>query len=243
VVLKERILIVGRVFEDYTAVHSKKSLETFAVKDHPTKAFANKVRVWAVVFALPMAIAIPMQGQSPQSQPENITNSERVRQQDMSKREWQLRNLGVEPPTNSNAKRANALMVQVEEDFKRILTLHNEMVRSLPSVKALDYDFLFEAAGEIKKRATRLQTTLVLPKPEGEGQKQEPLPEFNQTQIRDALILLCKRIEGFVNNPIIATPGTVNGQQLTKARRDLADVVELSGNVRKSADKLKKSSQ
>jgi hypothetical protein len=200
--------------------------------------------MWVVVFALPIAIAIPIQGQSPQSQPENITNGERGRQQNMSQREWQLRNLGVEPqPTTRDAKRTSALMAQVEEDFKRILTLHNELVRSLPSGKALDYDFVFEATGEIKKRASRLQTTLALPKPEGEDQNQERPPEFSQTQIRDALILLCRRIAGFVNNPIIATPGTVNAQQLAKARRDLEDVVELSGNVRKSADKLKKTSQ
>ena len=40
-------------------------------------------------------------------------------------------------------------------------------------------------------------------------------------QTKDELILLCQQIESFVRNPIIEKPGTVDAQQLGKARRDL----------------------
>ena len=47
-------------------------------------------------------------------------------------------------------------------------------------------------------------------------------------ETKDELILLCKQIESFVRNPIIDKPGTVDAQQLGKARRDLQSIVELS---------------
>ena len=214
------------------------------MKDHSAEAPTNKVRLTVAAFAFLTAIAMPIQGQSPQSQPPNTTNNERVRQQEMSKREWQLRNLATEPEkAASDPRRAQAVMDQVEQDFKRILTLHNELARTLSAGRILDYDFVSDAAGEIKKRASRLQTTLALPKPEGDQQDQEKRQEYSETQMTDALTLLCRQIESFVKNPIIATPGTVDAQQLVRARRDLEGVVEVSGNVRKSADKLKKTSQ
>ena len=51
--------------------------------------------------------------------------------------------------------------------------------------------------------------------------------------------MLCRKIESFIRNPIIETPGTVNAQELEKARRDLESVVRLSGTIKKRADKQK----
>ncbi len=51
-------------------------------------------------------------------------------------------------------------MAQTEEDFNRILTLHNEIARALSSNNALNYQFVSEATAEIKKRASRVQSTL-----------------------------------------------------------------------------------
>jgi len=56
-------------------------------------------------------------------------------------------------------------------------------------------------------------------------------------ETKDELILLCKQIESFVRNPIIDKPGTVDAQQLGKARRDLQSIVELSDEIKKQADR------
>jgi hypothetical protein len=58
-------------------------------------------------------------------------------------------------------------------------------------------------------------------------------------ETKDELILLCKTIESFIRNPIIEKPGTVDAQQLEKARGDLQNVVELSDAIKKHADKQK----
>lgn len=218
------------------------------MKDHLAKVAANRVGLilgpTVATFAFLTALATPILAQSQPPRPPNSTNPERARQQEMSKREWQLRNIGIEPEkAASDPRHAQAVMDQVEQDFKRILTLHNELARTLSAGRILDYNFVSDAAGEIKKRASRLQTNLALPKPVGDQQDQEKRQEYSETQMTDALTLLCRQIESFVKNPIIATPGTVDAQQLARARRDLEGVVEVSGNVRKSADKLKKTSQ
>jgi hypothetical protein len=170
--------------------------------------------------------------------PVDKTNPERARQQDMSAREWQLRNFGNEPARPTDRKRLEALMAQTEEDFTRILTLHNEFARAISADKTLNYDFVSEAASEINKRANRLQSTLVLQPLE--DQPDEKSEEFNETQIKDALVTLCKQIRSFVTNPIIETPNTVEAGQLMKARRDLQNLVLLSDQIKKSAKKLSK---
>jgi hypothetical protein len=58
-------------------------------------------------------------------------------------------------------------------------------------------------------------------------------------QTKDELILLCQQIESFVRNPIIEKPGTVDAQQLGKARRDLQTIIDHSDVIKKRVDKQK----
>ena len=165
-------------------------------------------------------------------------NTDRIRQQDMSNREWQLRNFGKEPNAPLDRRQLEALMAQTEEDFNRILTLHNEIARLISGTKPVDYHFVSEATGEIKKRASRLQSTLAMRQLPTETPVDEKSETFNDdAQAKDALIKLCKQIRNFVTNPVIENPSTVDVQQLMKARHDLESVIQLSGNIRKEATK------
>ena len=170
--------------------------------------------------------------------PSQRINTDRQRQQDMSKREWQLRNFGNEPDAVKDQRQLKALMAQTEEDFNRILTLHNELARALSSNNALNYQFVSEATAEIKKRAGRVQASLRLAPTE--DQVFEKLNDFNDAQMKDALIKLCKQIRNFVTNPTIEQPNTVDADHLIKARHDLESLIQLSGQIKKDADKLGK---
>jgi hypothetical protein len=197
-------------------------------------------RLWIGV-ALMSFFAAPVLAQTTPAGPPPVdrrVNTDRIRQQDMSQREWQLRNFGNEPGGPGDRRRIEALMAQTEEDFNRILALHNEIARALSSKNPLDYQFVSEASGEIKKRASRVQASLKL-EPE-EGYAAEKLEEINESQMKDALIKLCKQIRSFVTNPSIENPNTVDVQQLTKARHDLEALIQLSGQIKKDVDKLKK---
>ena len=200
------------------------------------------MKYWLIAVVLMLFFAAPVLSQTPAGPPPiDRRNKERVRQQDTSKREWELRNFGNEPGGPEDRRRIEALMAQTEEDFNRILTLHNEIARALSSKNAIDYQFVSDATAEIKKRASRVQSSLRLA-PE-EGYTAEKLDEINDSQMKDALIKLCKQIRSFVTNPSIENPNTVDVQQLTKARHDLESVIQLSGQIKKDADKINRDRQ
>lgn len=195
-----------------------------------------------IAVALMLLFAAPLLAQTPGGPPPiDKRNAERIRQQDMSQREWQLRNFGNEPGGPADQRRLKALMQQTEEDFNRILALHNEIARALASKNALDYQFVSDASAEIKKRATRVQSSLRLGPEEGYAPSKPE--EINDAQMNDALIKLCRQIRGFVTNPSIENPNTVDAEQLTKARHDLEDMIQLSGQIKKDADRLGKPRQ
>jgi hypothetical protein len=164
-------------------------------------------------------------------------NTDRIRQQDMSSREWQLRNFGNEGKAVKDRRQLEALLEQTAQDFDRILTIHNEFARMLSASKPIEYNFISEASAEIRKRAARLQSTLNLHQLQTETPVVENTDALDETQFKDALIRMCKQIRSFVTNPVIENPNTVDAQQLTNARRDLESVIQLSGHLKKEAGK------
>ena len=185
-----------------------------------------------IIFAAPvLAQSVPPGGPPPI---DRRANTDRIRQQDMSSREWQLRNFGTEPVRPKDERQLKALMAQTEEDFTRILTLHNAIARALTSNKDLNYQFVSEATAEIKKRATRVQSTLALHLAADDA----PVKEKSDPKLKDSLVKLCKEIRSFVTNPIIENPSTIDAEQLTRARRDLESLIQLSGLIKKGSDKL-----
>ncbi len=170
--------------------------------------------------------------------PAQVGNAAKIRMQEMDKRELQLRDVGRGNHKETDSKLARAIMDQVNEDFQRLLRLHNEIVRVIAGDDSLNYRFISDATSEIKKRATRLQSTLELRKPEI-SETQREMRDLEGIPTKDDLIMLCRRIESFIQNPIIETPGTVDARQLEKARRDLQSVVEVSGAIKKRAEKQK----
>ena len=193
-----------------------------------------------VLIALPLILfsVLPVfaQGSSGAPPPTSRVNSERQRQQEMSRREYQLRNFGKESGAPKDRRQVEALMAQTEEDFNRILTLHNEIARTLASKNDLNYQFVSDATAEIKKRASRLQHSLALGLSTEELEKKEISKD---EPIKDSLIRLCNQIRSFVTNPSIENPNTINAEQMTKARHDLESLIQLSGRIKKDADKLR----
>ena len=163
----------------------------------------------------------------------------KAQMQEMTRREMQLSSVGEDKGRPSDPKRSQAMMDQVSEDFQRILTLHNEIVRAVTANRDLSSKFISDATGEIRKRSARLQSSLKLQKPESATENRGTGTELNVLEMKDELILLCKQIESFVRNPIIEKPGTVDAQLLGKARRDLQGIVELSDAIKKQVDKQK----
>lgn len=190
-----------------------------------------------LLIALPLILlsVSPVFAQGGGPPPVNKVNAERMRQQEMSRREYDLRNFGNESSAPKDKRQVEALMAQTEEDFNRILTLHNEIARALTSKDDLNYQFVSDATAEINKRASRVQHSLAL------GVSDEEAREIgksrNDEPVKDSLIKLCNQIKSFVTNPSIENPNTINVDQMKKARHDLESLIQLSGRIKKDADK------
>ena len=193
------------------------------------------LRSWAMLIVSiggSIIFSAPIAGQS-------AGDPAKAQMQEMTRRELQLNSLGEDNRPPNDPKRSQAMMDQVSEDFQRILTLHNEIVRAITANRSLTYKFISDATGEIRKRAARLQSSLKLQKPEPTTGNRATGTDLNVMETKDELLLLCKQIESFVRNPIIDKPGTVDAQQLGNARKDLQSVVEISDAIKKQVDKLK----
>lgn len=198
---------------------------------------ASKYSLIAIPLLMLFTVPILAQTVPAGGPPVDRRNTERIRQQEMSNREWQLRNFGHEHNAPKDRRQIEALMAQTEEDFNRILTLHNEIARLLAASKPIEYTFISDASAEIKKRASRLQSTLGLHQLPNETPVAEKSAELDDTQMKSELVRMCNQIRDFVSNPVIANPNTVDAQQLTNARRELESLIQLSGHLKKEAGK------
>lgn len=166
--------------------------------------------------------------------------AEMAREREMRHREELRQSLGKRPVRAANLRYIQAIIAQVKQDFERIQIARNEIVRAASNGKALDYKVISEVTGEIKKRASRLEDHLAIPDPEGDQKSRKNGVELNEEQIRPALVMLCNRIESFVKSPLFETPGVIDVEHSAKASDDLKSILELSGSLRKSAERLNK---
>lgn len=202
------------------------------------KSRRSRIVTWFVC-CLPAAISLLVMADSVL-----VGQSRKAEQRKREVRETMLRNaeLGV-AVDKADQKRIDAAIKQIKEDFRQIQIVRNEMVRNLLANKPLDYKLIAGEAGEINKRAGRLKTFLMPPAPEDKEKTQKSQIEFDNEEMKDALIRLCNLIAGFVENPVLKTPGITDVEKSTRAGGDLLSIIELSGNIKRSAERLNKTSK
>jgi hypothetical protein len=131
-------------------------------------------------------------------------------------------------------------MAQTEEDFDRMLSLHNEIVRALAGSKPLDYHFVSEATAEIRKRASSIQSNLNLSLPPEEIKQEETPALTSEAEVKEGLVKLCKQIRSFVTNPVIDQPNVIDVEKRALAMRDLESVIQISVHLNRDAELLRK---
>lgn len=163
---------------------------------------------------------------------------ERIR--DEQQRQMVLRSGGRrEDGAPANEKAVRAAAEQLNNDFKRVQVIRNDLARAVTSGGALDLERISEQAAEVHKRSQRMQTYLALHEESGAAkQAEETAAAADEPQLRDALVLLCKRIDSFVANPRFKSPGVFDVDSTRKAARDLREVIALSQRVKGGAERL-----
>jgi hypothetical protein len=189
--------------------------------------------------AVVMLLAIPLvsfaQGSVP-SAPNVDPEAERVR--DEKQREMQLRNLGAGTP-RSNERAVKAALDQLNQDFKRIQIIRNDIAHAINVEGTLDYRRVSDETAEVKKRALRMQSYLAL-RGSGADVKEQAAQqvEYDDKQLKDALVRLCRRIDSFVANPKFTSPLVADVGGTANATRDLREIIALSLSIRNSAERL-----
>ena len=92
------------------------------------------------------------------------------------------------------------------------------------------------------ERAERLNTNLALPEAE-KTIRPTSTDAVAPNQLKPPVIRLGRLIFSFVDNPFFKEASVVDTQLTAKARRDLEDIIELSGQIKKSTEQLGKSRQ
>jgi hypothetical protein len=194
----------------------------------------------AYVFAaVALLLAIPLaslaQGSVPTA-PNVDPEAGRIR--DEKEREMQLRNLGAGTP-HSNEKVVKAALDQLNQDFKRIQIIRNDIAHAINVEGTLDYRRVSDETAEVKKRALRMQSYLALRGSSADVKDQAGQQvEYDDKQLKDALVRLCKRIDSFVANPKFTSPLVSDVGGTADATRDLREIIVLSVGIRSSAERL-----
>ncbi|MFN2596233.1 MAG: hypothetical protein ABR563_03495 [Pyrinomonadaceae bacterium] len=132
-------------------------------------------------------------------------------------------------------------LAQINEDFARIQVLDNALAQASAAGDELDFKLVARAASEIKKRAGRLKNNLLLP------QTDEVRPRTSDAvgpgQLKGALTALDALIISFVSNPGFRSVKVVDTEWPAQARRDLDEIIELSGRIKQSCEQSHRAAQ
>jgi hypothetical protein len=196
------------------------------------------VAAFALVTVMPASVAAQARP-NPRTGPPGLP-PDSVRE--MRERDMNIRRLEIE--RDRNAKPAlevsKETVKQVNEDFARIQGINAEMMRDYVSGSEPNYKHISEAMAEIKKRAARLNANLLLPEGDAVANDSAIPSGLQKGTARSPLLDLNDLICGFVTNPIFKSVNTIDLTLGAKARRDLANIIDLSGRISKSAEKLSK---
>ncbi len=160
-------------------------------------------------------------------------------ERDLEQRVFDLSLLRTRKLTARNSN-SPELMAQVQNDFTRIQVVDNDLADALDRKSALDLDFVAKSVTEIEQLAARLMNNLTHSKPGKKSKEPEPETTADRDQLKQSLESLDKLIVDFAHNPVFREASPDDAKLGAKALRDLDQIIVLSGQARKSTDKLLK---
>jgi len=143
----------------------------------------------------------------------------------------------------SPRQRRMLIIAQIKEDLGRIQDLHQEMVNSAADDRVLDCKRMSETTEAIRRRAIRLKNNLALPKSEERTASRKAQILVDYDQVRASVSMLSDSILAFVTNPLLRDSNVIDAELSTKANRYLERIIQLSGSIKNSVDRLKKTAK
>lgn len=208
------------------------------------------ITLTATIVAFATLLATPLLAQRDPGGSRTLSPAERLelrraRQSTIMNQEMQLKGLvndkdWVQP---DQAPYLRAVVMQAKQDFERIQVVNDEIMRAVVANTGFNYKNLAEQTGEIRKRAKRFKENINLPPPDEALPSVKKLDQISHEEMRAALLLLNEQVTNFVTNPLFQTPNLMDVKLGPKASHSLAAMIELSGVIRKNAERLSKLQQ
>lgn len=129
---------------------------------------------------------------------------------------------------------------QFKEDFQTLQEANYNLLDALAAGPVPDYGQVKKQAGEIKKRASSIKISLVLPEPEKDDKTGKREAAATNEALKVEVIALDAAIQSFVTSPIFQELGVLDANNSVKARGDLETIIRLSEQIRRSAEALGK---
>jgi len=143
--------------------------------------------------------------------------------------------------TKSSKRRdPKVVMAEVAEDFTRLQVVNNDLVEAALGSAPLNLEFVVKSAAELVERSKRLGENLGHPEPEKGSTPPKLEPLTNVEELKRALATLDNLITEFTHNPLFTDARTRDAELLVKARRNIAEIFELSAHIKKNAEELSK---
>lgn len=195
------------------------------------RAAAVTLAVAAPIFLSPGAA----RAQTPQARRDE-------RRLEMEERQRALRSLGdaSKPRPSRHTPDRRPSYRQVAEDFEQLQVRSYQLSVAAESAARLAYEQIREEAAEIKKRASRLKSTLALPADAEERKQKKPDEASTPEELKAAIASLDALVKSFVWNPVFRQPNVLDAENSLKARRDLEEILRRSEQIKKCAEALGK---
>jgi TolA-binding protein len=141
-----------------------------------------------------------------------------------------------------NTRRRN-MFPQINDDFKNIQMIHNEMVRMLQPDKGLNYERLSDLSNDMKKRSIRLRENLALPEIEQTEAQPTQADPIDEAKVKKSIGELHDLIVSFVASPIFKNLGVVDANVIDAANDNLESIISMSDQIKREAKLLNKSAK
>jgi hypothetical protein len=205
------------------------------MKSHPVRLGSIVIQIIRT-FAVLLLFALPAMAQGNPTFPKPATRDNPT----TNPAEFNGRNENITllERGKDEAQRQQLVMQQMNEDFNKIQSSDKDVLSAASANEGPDFKRIVEGLVDINMRANRLRKNMALPA--GKPEKDKDKTKSDVGDLRPALISLNGLITSFVGSPIFQKGSSVDNTVLTRARRDLDGIIDLSERIRKNVEKTNK---
>lgn len=152
----------------------------------------------------------------------------------------ELDNLLLRKPILTTADRSARLAVlkQINEDFRSMQVLNNQVLTEVTSEAVIDYKSVANKIGQIGGKANRLKANMLLPKPLDLGKNSSVVS--SAAELKNALLEFDRVVMSFAHNPIFQQTNVMDIEPAKQASNDLELIIKQSQKLKRAAEKLAK---